>query len=68
MRLQDKVALITGGGGGIGRQSALLFAKEGAKVAIADLDEKGGRETASMIKDAIFVRADVSSARDCGLE
>jgi len=64
MRLQDKVALITGGGSGIGRQSALLFAKEGAKVVVVDLDEKSGRETASMIKDAIFVRADVSSARD----
>jgi NAD(P)-dependent dehydrogenase (short-subunit alcohol dehydrogenase family) len=65
MRLQDKVALITGGGSGIGRQSALLFAKEGAKVVVVDLDEKSGRETASMIKDAIFVRADVSAARDC---
>jgi NAD(P)-dependent dehydrogenase (short-subunit alcohol dehydrogenase family) len=65
MRLHDKVALITGGGSGIGRQSALLFAKEGAKVAVVDLDEKSGRETASMIKDAIFVRADVSRARDC---
>jgi len=65
MRLTDKIALITGGGSGIGRQSALLFAKEGAKVAVVDLDEKSGRETASMIKDAIFVRADVSTARDC---
>jgi NAD(P)-dependent dehydrogenase (short-subunit alcohol dehydrogenase family) len=65
MRLQGKVALITGGGGGIGRHSALLFAREGAKVAVADLDEKAGRETASMIKDAIYVRADVSAARDC---
>src|SRR6185369_16547177 len=65
MRLQDKVALITGGGSGIGKQSALLFAKEGAKVVVVDLDEKSGRETASMIKDAIFVRADVSAARDC---
>ncbi|HXU41444.1 MAG TPA: glucose 1-dehydrogenase [Burkholderiales bacterium] len=64
-RLDGKVALITGGGSGIGRQSALLFAKEGAKVAVVDLDEKSGRETASMIKDAIFVRADVSKARDC---
>jgi NAD(P)-dependent dehydrogenase (short-subunit alcohol dehydrogenase family) len=64
-RLNDKVALITGGGSGIGRQSALLFAKEGAEVAVVDLDEKSGRETASMIKDAIFVRADVSRARDC---
>jgi len=65
MRLDNKVALITGGGGGIGRQSALLFAKEGARIVVADMDEKSGRETASMIKDAIFVRADVSSARDC---
>jgi NAD(P)-dependent dehydrogenase (short-subunit alcohol dehydrogenase family) len=65
MRLENKVALITGGGSGIGRQSALLFAKEGAKVAVVDLDEKSGRETASMIRDAIFVRADVASARDC---
>jgi NAD(P)-dependent dehydrogenase (short-subunit alcohol dehydrogenase family) len=65
MRLQDKVALITGAGGGIGRHAAVLFAKEGAKVVVVDLDEKSGRETASMIKDAIFVRADVSSARDC---
>jgi NAD(P)-dependent dehydrogenase (short-subunit alcohol dehydrogenase family) len=65
MRLQNKVALITGGGSGIGRHSAILFAREGAKVAVADLDEKAGRETASMIKDAIFVRADVSAARDC---
>ena len=65
MRLDNKVALITGGGSGIGRQAAVLFAREGAKVAVVDLDEKGGRETASMIKDAIFVRADVSTARDC---
>ncbi|MEA3192605.1 MAG: hypothetical protein QOD26_938 [Betaproteobacteria bacterium] len=65
MRLQDKVALITGGGSGIGRQAALLFAKEGAQVTVVDLDEKSGRETASMVKDAIFVRADVSKARDC---
>jgi NAD(P)-dependent dehydrogenase (short-subunit alcohol dehydrogenase family) len=65
MRLENKVVLITGGGSGIGRQSALLFAREGARVVVVDLDEKAGRETASMIKDAIFVRADVSSARDC---
>ena len=65
MRLHNKVALITGGGSGIGRQAALQFSKEGAKIAVVDLDEKSGRETASMIKDAIFVRADVSVARDC---
>ena len=65
MRLDNKVALITGGGSGIGRQAALLFSREGAKIAVVDLDEKSGRETASMIKDAIFVRADVSKASDC---
>jgi len=65
MRLTDKVALITGGGSGIGRQAALIFSREGAKIVVVDLDEKSGRETASMIKDAIFVRADVSTARDC---
>jgi NAD(P)-dependent dehydrogenase (short-subunit alcohol dehydrogenase family) len=65
MKLANKVALITGGGSGIGRQAALLFSKEGAKLAVVDLDEKSGRETASMIKDAIFVKADVSRASDC---
>jgi NAD(P)-dependent dehydrogenase (short-subunit alcohol dehydrogenase family) len=65
MKLANKVALITGGGSGIGRQAALLFAREGAKLTVVDLDEKSGRETASMIKDAIFVKADVSRASDC---
>jgi NAD(P)-dependent dehydrogenase (short-subunit alcohol dehydrogenase family) len=64
MKLANKVALITGGGSGIGRQAALLFSREGAKVAVVDLDEKSGRETASMINDAIFVQADVARASD----
>jgi NAD(P)-dependent dehydrogenase (short-subunit alcohol dehydrogenase family) len=65
MRLKDKVALITGAGSGIGRQTALLFAQEGAAVACVDVNESAARETAAMIKNAIAVKADVSKARDC---
>jgi NAD(P)-dependent dehydrogenase (short-subunit alcohol dehydrogenase family) len=65
MRLKDKVALITGAGSGIGRQSALLFAKEGAAIVVVDVNEGAARETAALIKNAIPVRADVSKARDC---
>jgi NAD(P)-dependent dehydrogenase (short-subunit alcohol dehydrogenase family) len=65
MRLKDKVALITGAGSGIGRQSALLFAKEGAAIVCVDVNEQAARETAAMLGKAIHVRADVSKARDC---
>ena len=65
MRLKDKVALITGAGSGIGRRTALLFAKEGAKVVCADVNENAARETAGMIEGAIPVKADVSKAVDC---
>jgi len=44
MRLKGKVAIITGAGSGIGRATTLLFAKEGAKVIVADYNEKGGRQ------------------------
>lgn len=66
MRLADKVAIITAAGSGIGRASACLFAKEGAKIAVADIDDAAGEETVSTIKadggDAIFVHTDVSKA------
>ncbi len=63
-RLQGKVALITGGSSGIGEATAKLFAREGAKVVIADVQVEKGQEVASAIRaaggEASFVRADVS--------
>lgn len=52
MRLQDKVAIVTGAGSGIGRESAILFAKEGAKVVVADIDEKKGQDTVQEIQSS----------------
>jgi len=67
-RLQDEVAVITGGAAGIGRESALLFASEGAKVVVVDKDAKEGNKTIELIKqnngEAIFQQADVSSESD----
>lgn len=69
MRLKDKVALITGAGSGIGRESAVLFAAEGAKVVVVDINDPAGQETAQMIRDngsaALYVHADVSQEADC---
>ncbi|HAL62400.1 MAG TPA: short-chain dehydrogenase [Chloroflexi bacterium] len=68
MRLAGKVAIITGAGAGIGRATALLFAREGAEVVVADCDPEKGAETVSLIKEnggaAIFVQVDVSKAAD----
>ena len=69
MRLQDKVALITGGGSGIGRETAVLFAKEGAAVVVADVNDAGGEETVQLVRQAggqaTYVHADVALAVDC---
>jgi NAD(P)-dependent dehydrogenase (short-subunit alcohol dehydrogenase family) len=68
MRLKHKVALITGAGSGIGKESALLFAREGARIVVVDMNEDAGKAVASSIKDAggqaVFARADVSKADD----
>ena len=65
MRLKDKVAIVTGAGSSIGQESAILFANEGARVIIAEINDDAGQETAERIgKNALFVRIDVSSWDD----
>jgi len=67
--LTGKRALITGGASGIGRATALLFAREGAAVAVVDIDEANGQAVVQAIvnegRQAIFIRCDVSRAADC---
>ncbi len=68
MRLKGKVAAITGAASGIGRASAVLFAKEGAKIVAADLNDESGKQTVKIIEkndgEAIFVQTDVSKSID----
>ncbi len=77
MRLKDKVAMITGGAGGIGRATALRFAKEGAAILVSDMDEAGANETAKLVADgggqavavagSVIVRADVQKMVDAAV-
>jgi NAD(P)-dependent dehydrogenase (short-subunit alcohol dehydrogenase family) len=68
MRLADKVSIITGAGGGMGRVAARMFAAEGSKVVVAEFGEAAGQETVELVRadggEATFVKADVSSEAD----
>lgn len=67
--LKNKVGLVTGASSGIGRAIAEVWAREGAKVVVSDIDVAAGEETAARVRaaggEALFVAADVSRAEDC---
>lgn len=67
-RVKDKVAIVTGGASGLGKSSALLLAREGAKVVVTDIDLEKGGEVAELIRqqdgEAIFIRQDVAVEKD----
>ncbi len=68
MFMQGKIAIITGGGSGFGREVALKLAKKGAKISVVDISKENGEETVRLCKelggDAIFIQADVSKVED----
>ena len=67
--LKNKVGIVTGASSGIGRAVALMWAREGAKVVVSDIDAQAGEETAALVRaaggDALFVAADVGKPGDC---
>ena len=69
VEFSGKVAIVTGAASGIGRSCSQLYARDGAKVAVSDIDEKGGQETVSIIEKAggkaVFIKTDVSKPDDC---
>ncbi|MCW2510807.1 MAG: NAD(P)-dependent dehydrogenase, short-chain alcohol dehydrogenase family [Modestobacter sp.] len=69
MKLSGKACIVTGGASGIGRATAVAFAREGARVTVADFNAAGGEETAETIRaaggEAIFVKSDVAEEADC---
>jgi len=71
MKLKNKVCIITGAGSGIGRETALLFAREGSQVLVADWDKESGEKTVKVIREmgyeASYIKVDVSKANDARL-
>ena len=66
---KGKVAIVTGASSGVGRTSALFYAREGAKVVVSDNNEEAGQETVRLIQEAkgeaFFVKTDITNPEDC---